>query len=266
MAGSWAEKDILITVKTYPEYSQKYTETMCTGGILAESKKLIRLYPLRYRYLEGKYQFSKYQWIRARIREATSDNRPESYNISQDSITLGEIVGTQDGWQERERYVLSAENVYDSMEALGRARESLNVSLGLIKPREVVDFHIVSKSSSEMEEASLKKDAIMKQLGMFEDNKELDLLPVKFVLHFNCDDNRCNGHKISILDWEIAQLYRKLIRSQDWKIKLKEKVLNEICAESRETYFFMGNMAQHQHIFCVLGFFYPPKVRQRRLF
>jgi len=39
-------KDILILVKTYPEISTKYTETVCTGGILAETKELIRLYPV----------------------------------------------------------------------------------------------------------------------------------------------------------------------------------------------------------------------------
>lgn len=32
-----AKKDILIVVKTYPEISRKYTETVWTGGILAES-------------------------------------------------------------------------------------------------------------------------------------------------------------------------------------------------------------------------------------
>ena len=51
-------KDILILVKTYPEISRKYTETVCTAGILSETKELIRLYPVRYRYLEGDNQFS----------------------------------------------------------------------------------------------------------------------------------------------------------------------------------------------------------------
>ena len=74
-------KDILILVKTYPEISKKYTETVCTGGILAETRELIRLYPVRYRYLEGETQFSKYQWISAKIAKSTTDVRPESFNI-----------------------------------------------------------------------------------------------------------------------------------------------------------------------------------------
>ena len=122
MDGLWTEKDILITVKTYPDYSTKYTETVCTAGILADSRKLIRLYPVRYRYLDGKNRFKKYQWIKAKVKKATFDNRPESYNIRENSIVMGEVIGTDDGWQEREKYVLSPPNVHDSMKALAKAK------------------------------------------------------------------------------------------------------------------------------------------------
>ena len=67
------QKDILIVVKTYPEISSKYTETVCTAGILMDTKTLVRLYPIRFRYLEGKQQFKKYQWIKADINKATAD-------------------------------------------------------------------------------------------------------------------------------------------------------------------------------------------------
>ncbi len=93
---------VLILVKTYPEYSAKYTETVCTAGILAENKQLIRLYPIRYRYLEGKYQFSKYQWLNVKLSKAASDSRPESYNIYEDSIKIGDTIETKNiGMKER---------------------------------------------------------------------------------------------------------------------------------------------------------------------
>ena len=66
-------------MKTYPEISRKYTETVCTAGIVADSKTFVRLYPIRFRYLEGKMQFKKYQWIRADITKATSDPRHSHY-------------------------------------------------------------------------------------------------------------------------------------------------------------------------------------------
>lgn len=33
--------NILIVVKTYPEISRKYTETVCTAGVLADSKTFV---------------------------------------------------------------------------------------------------------------------------------------------------------------------------------------------------------------------------------
>jgi hypothetical protein len=87
-------KDILICVKTYPEYSVKYTETVCIAGIVKESKRLIRLYPITYRYLEGDLKFEKYQWINAIIEKNPKDSRPESYKVRLDSIRLGQSVDT----------------------------------------------------------------------------------------------------------------------------------------------------------------------------
>ena len=159
----WIEKDILITIKTYPEINQTYTETVCTGGILADSKRLIRLYPVRYRYLEGDRQFAKYQWIKARIKKASRDYRPESYNLDNNSIEMGEKIGTADGWQERERYVLNPENVFRSLEELHEAREANNVSMGVIKPKEVTGLSIVKKTSEEIHEAEEKKANILSQ-------------------------------------------------------------------------------------------------------
>lgn len=77
-----APKEILICVKTYPEYSAKYTETVCTAGILKESRKIIRLYPVMYRYLTGNQRFRKYQWITAQIEKSAQDDRLEKLQTS----------------------------------------------------------------------------------------------------------------------------------------------------------------------------------------
>jgi hypothetical protein len=37
------KSNILIVVKTYPEVSNKYTETVCTAGIIADTKRLVRI-------------------------------------------------------------------------------------------------------------------------------------------------------------------------------------------------------------------------------
>lgn len=258
-------KDVLILVKTYPEYSAKYTETVCTAGILAENKQLIRLYPIRYRYLEGRNQFSKYQWINVKLSKAASDSRPESYNIYEKSIKIGEKIEPGTDWSEREKWVLNEKNVYSSIEELHEAQNSSGVSLGLVRLKELTRIHIESKSESDIEQALKKKENIMRQLDMFEDKKDLEILPVRFLMHFRCEGHECNGHVMSILDWEFAQLYRNVRNGKDWKIKIEKKI-KDICGSDKDTYLILGNMAKRQHIFCILGFFYPPKNRQIYLF
>ncbi|MBW1766862.1 MAG: hypothetical protein JRJ65_07395 [Deltaproteobacteria bacterium] len=266
MTSLWKKKDILITVKTYPEYSIKYTETVCTCGILADTKQLIRIYPIRFRYLDGEYKFSKYQWINAEIRKSKKDSRPESYNIKDDSIKLGPIIDTNgNGWVERERWVLSENNYYNSLEELQNVREGESTSLGIIRPKSIKGCKIVNKNENEIKVAELRKKSIMAQLDMLTEKQELELLPFRFSLEFCCDHELCKGHKLSILDWEIAELYRKLKNKTNWKEIIIGKVMDGICGEQRDTYLFLGNMAQHQHVFCVLGFFWPPKQRQLKI-
>jgi len=260
-----SKQNILIIVKTYPEISKKYTETVCTGGILAESKQLIRLYPVRYRYLNGDAKFSKYQWIEADITKSINDNRPESYNLFENSLELKDIIGPGKDWHEREEWVLNSQNIYKSLEELIKAQSTNNTSLGIIRPKEIIGFSIENKSQVDIRDAELKKNGIIKQLDMFESRKDLEIIPIRFILKFICEDSKCRGHNLGILDWEISQLYRKIKNFDNWKIKLEDKVM-QICSEKNEVFLILGNMARWQHIFCILGFFYPPKIRQKYLF
>ena len=262
------KNDILIVVKTYPEISRKYTETVCTAGILADSKRFVRLYPIRFRYLEGTQQFKKYQWIRAKINKATSDPRPESYSIYPDTLELGDILPVGVSWEERRALLLNENTVFPSVEALRAAQVDKGTSLGIVKPKEVNRVLINERDKKDIEAAIVKKDSIIKQLDMFEKKKDLYILPVRFMIEFICDDPECSGHKMSILDWEFGQLYRKVKKDADWKEKIKSKIFNEIFAKNRETYIILGNMAGHPQTFCVLGFFWPllRKARQIPLF
>ena len=260
-----SKKNILIIVKTYPEISRKYTETVCTAGVLADSKTFVRLYPIRFRYLEGKMQFKKYQWIRADITKATSDPRPESYNIAPDSIELRDMIPAGKTWEERCSWLLNEKTVFPSVEALRVAQENDGTSLGIVKPKIVDRIIIRQRDSKEVEEAIAKKDSVVNQLDLFEEKKDLYILPVRIMIEFSCNDSNCTGHKMSILDWEFAQLYRKVIKGVDWQDKIKSKILDEIFAENRDTRIILGNMVSHPQTFCVLGFFWPPKRQGRQV-
>ena len=189
------QKDILIVVKTYPEISAKYTETVCTAGILTDTKTLVRLYPIRFRYLEGTQQFRKYQWIKADIDKATADHRPESYNIDPNSIVPGDIIPAGKSWKERCAWLLNENTVFSSVEALRAAQKKNRTSLGIVKPKAVNRVIIRERDEKEVADAIAKKDSVVKQLDMFEEKKDLYILPVRIMIEFCCDDPDCSGHK-----------------------------------------------------------------------
>ena len=103
-----------------------------------------------------------------------------------------------------------------------------------------------SAKYTEIAQALKKKETIMRQLDMFEDKKDLEILPVRFLIHFRCESHKCNGHVMSILDWEFAQLYRNVRNDKDWTIKFEKKI-KEICGSDRDTYLILGNMAKRPH-------------------
>lgn len=257
----WKDREFLICAKTYPEYSSKHLETVCTAAILKDTKEFIRLYPLPYRYLVGDQQFTKYQWVKATIKKNMQDNRPESYNIKANSIRVGNILPPGRDWTSRNLWILAnPKHVFSSLEALQSRQIEDGTSIGLIKPRNIHDFHIETKTKAEIKEEEEKKKNILAQRSFLIVKKELDLIPYRFLLSFKCQSNDCAGHNISILDWEVGQLYRNLInKGMDWKQKIESKVY-QICEAQRDLYLFMGNMAARRKTFCILGFYYPPKI------
>ena len=140
------------------------------------------------------------------------------------------------------------------MEEIHSFQEKSGTSLGIFKPRKVTKLTIKGKNENDIKTAIAKKDSIVNQLDMFEEKKDLYILPDRIVLHFFCDDKKCAGHKLSILDWEFGQLMRKLKRKPNWQSALKNKIMNEIFDKDRDTYIMVGNMVSRQHIFSILDF------------
>lgn len=256
--------DILVLVKTYPELSKRHTETVCTAGIDKDTKTFIRLYPIRYRYLTGEAQFKKYQWIKVKIVRANSDSRHESYNIADDIIELGDIIGTGDGWVEREKWITNDNTLFNSVEELFKSQKKIGTSLGIVKAKEIISVTIKPKSLKEIRESEIKKKGILSQKKLFEELKDIELLPFRLVLKFKCYSPDCKTHHMSILDWEYGELYRKVKNSNDWEQKIIERV-KKVCGPKNDVHLILGNLAKWPNIFCILGIFYPPKRRQRPL-
>lgn len=208
----WTRRRLLIWGKTYPEFSKRYYETVCTGAIDAETRRLVRIYPISLRYNDE--QFAKYQWIEADIQKTPTDFRPESFKINQNTIKLGGKVDTTEGWRERSEWVLNDANLFRSMDALREAEASDHTSLGVIKPREIINFTVRRKTDEERREWEEQREHALQQRELFVDidskTKDLRFMPIQYRVHFRCFDEHCAGHDCSILDWEIYQLSRKM--------------------------------------------------------
>jgi hypothetical protein len=276
----WERERILIWGKTRPELSRSYRETVCTGGIFADSRRLVRLYPIPLRFLDDEKVFRKYQWIEAYVTKAHKDPRPESYHIRPDSIEVGEFIAAEDGdWGRRAEWLMRSENVFRSVEALQEAREREGTSLGFVKPREVNDFLVEALSGGEKEQFWRKYNAIQGVRDLpFEPEQKPKVKPLRppdyrFRIKFRCDDPACpKDHVFTVFDWEVDALYFKCRSRGDAPEQAREKVVaklrGDVCSEGRDTYFFLGNILAHPHKFTIVGLWYPKKRRpqERTLF
>ena len=102
---------LLVTVKTAPLLSTKYTETVCTAGLLRDGT-WIRIYPIPYRLLDKAQRFKKYQWIEVKLEKNSRDPRPESHKLA-GKIKLLRHLDTKEHWKERKKIVL--QKVYTNL-------------------------------------------------------------------------------------------------------------------------------------------------------
>ncbi len=253
---------VLITVKTHPIPSSKYDELVCTAGV-TPSGEFIRLYPINFRDLPYSQQYKKYQWIEVKAdRHRGRDIRKESYRPDSDSIRiLGDPIPTKKGgdWSDRSKYVL--QNVSQSMEELRDLQEQNKTSLGIFKPKEVLDLEI---TPDEPEWKESFRHALA-QARLWEtrtvSREPPRKVPYKFQYRFVCDDPRCKGHRMMIEDWEVGALFWRLVDNgttqEEAASKVKAKFLTELCGETKETYFFTGTILAYPKSWVVIGVYYP---------
>jgi hypothetical protein len=274
---TWERKKLLIWGKTYPEFSKTYYETVCTGAIDAETGKLIRIYPLTLRYMKD--PFKLYDWIEAEIERNTSDFRPESYKIKQDTITKVGSIDIQkkpkEGWAERSKWVLAPGNVQPSVAALQQAEAGDHTSLGLVRPRKITGVYVRKKSDADRVEWEEHRKRALAQKDLFVDvdaetaTKDLRFMPVQYRLCFVCDDNTCtcqnNPHDFGIFDWGVYALSRRVFAEKGGPGAERDviaKIEQALDFTKRDGHLFLGNSKAHSHSFTVVGLFTPPIVKE----
>jgi hypothetical protein len=259
-------KKILIATKTYPSISRKYKETVCTAGILLDDDEKplqwIRIYPIRFRYLETDKRYPRWSIISAEIEKNTKDYRSESFRINDESLTILRKIGTDNNWAERKKFILPLQ--YNSISEI----QKMGKSLGIIKPQKI-NKYFYRKTSREWSD---RQKAVQDQLDLFDSSVELEKIPYQFFYDFVAEDGK--HHNYSINDWEIMQLYRNCrnnsqadsleLQEQEALAKVRQKLADNFLA-NKDLHFIVGNLKNHKNTFMIIGIFYPPKVESEQL-
>lgn len=254
---------VLIFGKTYPELSEKYIETVCTGGVLEDGTP-VRLYPIFLRYLKKGQNFKKYQWIKATLYKDGIDPRPESHKVQLASIEpLEQVPPTKDEWGKRAEFIFKSKKwQFPSVESLWEQQRQDRTSLGVVEPAEILGIEFDKRPDSDrvtFEEKLNRLRAKSKQKSLFEDDfrndveiKNLQYVEQRISVNWRCKGTNCNGHNMQILDWEVVELQRR-----EGDVAALKKVKEVLDIKKYAVKFFLGNMRAYPTSFTIVGIWRP---------
>lgn len=256
---------LLIAVMTYPHPSKSHQELICTAG-LTDALEWVRLYPVDYRYRPRGQQFRKYQWIEVPLEPHSTgnDRRKESRRPDLGSIRiLGEPLSTKNKWADRRELIDRVPHY--TVNQLKALYESEGVSLGIVRPKRILDLEIRPADA----EWKPEWQKLFSQMTLFgPPQKPLRKLPYSFRYKFECEDSE-KPHTAACTDWELGTLFLKesarLGSDKAAAESVKNKFLGELCRSDKDTRFFMGTLFPY-NTWLVLGVFWPPRIEQPTLF
>jgi len=236
------KEKILVFVRATPEESTKYGHKVCVAGI-TEKGEWRRLYPFKFVYGEKLIGFKKKDIIEVELGEPDNDKRKESRKVL-GYKNLNSPLDDADAIKKILPLVSSIEKL-----------EGEKASLGVIKP-------ILSGIEVKVNDTKIYDDqACFSMTGDFMEKREKVKMPIELRYQFKCaNEIDCKGHKIILIDWELNELVRNLLKKEkDAKIvqqKIKERFYDFML--ERDLYFILGTHFKFG-TWMVIGLFYPPK-------
>lgn len=257
VSSDWVRLRVLVTVKAYPSISTKYGESICVAGIRLDTPtpEWVRLFPVRYRDLPFEQRFEKYETITVEAQKHSTDQRAETWRPNVDSIERGDVVRAGGAWVARRRLV--APLIGPTMCELHRGRKGggAGPSLGLVRPARIRGIRVTAES-----DWSPGQLGTVGQGSLLTAKTELVKPGHAFSYSYFCDEPGCKGHVQKIVDWELGETYRSWAFEGDTLIEaIKAKWLDEMCADTREPMFFVGDQHRYPGQFLVLGTFWPAR-------
>jgi hypothetical protein len=237
----WQSRKALILGTTYPNHSEKYTETVCTGALFEDTLRMCRLYPVPRRYLEHENRFRSFQWITAEVHKDPSDPRPESYKINAKSIAPLDVIPSRK-YELRRSLLEGSPNFCKSVEGLLDRQRAEGMSLGILVPESITDCSIEMRPERERAEWMRLEEARARQEVLFgERPKPLAFPEALFFVHWRCNDDRCKGHRMSLHQWGIHELYRKYEDREEAKEKVLQAMHRRLNEGARDIYLLLGS-------------------------
>jgi hypothetical protein len=220
---------ILPTVKAYPVLDRvSFSEAVCVAGITMEHPmRWVRLFPLDFRGLERARQFKKYEVIEVDVTASTTDPRPETMTPRLDSIEVLEQIGSDNGtWGRRLPFFDAVED--GSMCGIQRRQHETRQSLGVFRPRDVVDLKVAPAQADF--EASQR--AILQQASLLGDRA-----------------GDASFRRLRDLDGKDQASCLAAVHDQ----------FLGFCDSRHDVRFITGSMLRHPGSFLILGLVYPKK-------
>ena len=276
MRGPVTKERVLVTVKTYPQLSATYGETVCTAGVRSDGS-WVRIYPVPFRRLDQPEQYKKFDWLDLRLTRNRRDPRHETFRpLDMSEFQAVAHIGTDDSWRERRELIMKRSKVYTNLDQLIADAKANVTSLATFKPARIIDF-VVEEDEREWKPERVKAMRDKSRQGdLFSADKWRETfrlvneLPHKFSYKFEDDVGRVSTQQI--LDWEIGALYWNCLRRADGDeaeaiAKVRVKYVDQFL--QTDLHLFLGTTQQWHFVapnpWVIIGVFPIPIELQQRL-
>ncbi|MEO6784890.1 MAG: hypothetical protein ABI318_02050, partial [Chthoniobacteraceae bacterium] len=170
----------------------------------------------------------------------------------------GRVVGTENEWAERLRWV--EPQVVPSFDALEKRRQISDETLGLLCPSRIVSLEIKPVSEPDWTPQDMEK---LNRDGLFDTPAVRARAPLRklpFDFHYHYEIETAHGtetlrHKLT--DWEIGALYWNCHGKPNCEALLRKRLEEEFSA--KRLMFLMGTIHRFPDQWLIVGVIYPPK-------
>ncbi len=250
-----AEIEATILVKALPQVSESHGETVCVAAI-DDNRNWFRFYPVAFRQLEDAQKFGRWNRVRlkGRLPDVQKDNRAESRNVDQSSISLMGKMPT-----DRRASFLEPAIVRSTKKERAEGR-----SLALIKPEEPIFFYR-QRDAAEIAKRQAMYTRLLASPDMFAAKEIVPLTPApyEFGYRYRDDDGQ---HECLCHDWEVEQTFL------NWRRSHSEQRTLELVTETfgdrypREGMVLaMGTHSRYPDVWMIIGVIRMPPVTQPTL-